>query len=100
TGKVADVVNLEDGRTGVLQMVFAQAAVQRAAMLDFGGKAIGHGARFCIREGFDVVLGVAGNLDFKVAVLGTLLLHPDAVVAEHNVSVDDFFAGGANRARV
>jgi len=65
-------------------------------VLDLSSKAIGHGAWFCIRKRLDVILRVAGDLDFKVAVLRTLFLHPDTVIAEHDVSVNDLFAAGTN----
>ena len=59
-----------------------------------------HRAGLRVRERLDVVLRVAGNLDFKVTVLRTFLLHPHAVVAQNYVCINELVALRADRARV
>src|ERR1051325_8397317 len=100
TSQIADVVYFQNGGAGVLQVVLTQTAVERAAMLDFSSEAIRHRSRFSVRQRLDVVLGIARNLDFEATVLRTLLLHPDAVVTQHNVGVNNFLARRTNGTRV
>src|SRR5215208_702155 len=69
-------------------------------MLDLRGEAIRHGARLRVGERPYVVLGVARDLDFEEAVSRTFLLHPHFVIAQNDVCVDHFFAGGTDRSRV
>src|SRR5262245_7429292 len=98
-GEIANIIDFEARKAGVLEVVFTQPAVQRAAVLDLRREIEWHGAGLRVRERFDVILSVAGNLDFKETVLRTFLLHPHAVFAQYYMSVNELLAMRAGRAR-
>src|SRR5689334_20515423 len=69
-------------------------------MFHFSREAVRHGARLRVRERLDVVLSIARDLDFEETMSRALLLHPHFVIAQNDVRVDHFSAGGTNGSRV
>ena len=97
--EVARAVDLDQGEAGVLAMLGADPAVERAALEDLGRDA-GRRLAGLVEPGLlHVRLGVGVDQALEPAVVVAALAHVDLVVAEQDLRVDDRAALGADRAR-
>ena len=98
TVQVAGRVDLDQGQADVLLVLGAQAAVQRAAVLDLGAEFQWDGARLVELDRVHVHLGVGTDDALEPAVVRAPFPHVDLVVADDDLGVDHRFALGADAA--
>jgi hypothetical protein len=95
--EVAARVDLDDPETGVLLVLGAEAAVERAAVLHLGLELEGQRPGLVEAKLGRVQLGVRVDERLERPVLGAALAHDYAVVADVHLSVDHPLAERADR---
>jgi hypothetical protein len=89
------VVDLDERDAGVLLVVGAQAAIERATVFDFGGKLKRERAGLVVRLNASVQFRVAKGEGFKHTMLRATLAEEHFVITQKNMSVNHPLAGGA-----
>ena len=96
--EVAGGVDLDEGEADVLLVFGAEAAIERAAVVDLGAEVEGYSAGLVETDAADVHLGVGADDALKPTVFGASLAHVDLVVADDYLGVYDRLAFRANGA--
>ncbi|HEY3051408.1 MAG TPA: hypothetical protein VGJ40_06740 [Gaiellaceae bacterium] len=100
TIEVAVRVHLDQAQAGVLLVLGAEAAVERAAVLDLGLELERQRPRLVEAQLTHVQLGVRVDERLEAAVLRAALAQQHAIVADVELGVDDHLAHRADRLRV
>ena len=98
-GHVAACVHLDDHQAGVLLVFGAEAAIVRAAVLDFCRELKRYVAWLVITKLVQVAVGVWRDEDLEPAVVRTALAHDDLSIFEMDFGVDELFADRAHAPR-